>query len=92
MERKWSRLAEKEAWEGTDLSLTAYVVPLYQFTSFKYLGRVLAAEENYWPEVVCNFRHARQKWARLTWVLSREGADSQTSGKIYLAVVQSVLI
>ena len=73
-------------------ALTAYGVPLYQVTSFKYLGRVLAAEDDYWPAVVRNLRHARQKWARLSWVLSREGVDSRTLGQIYLVVVQLVLI
>ena len=33
-----------------------------------------------------------QKWARLTRVLSMERAEAQTSGKIYLVVVQSVLL
>ena len=43
MKRKWRRLAEEEALEGAERELTAYGVPLYQVTSFKYLGRVLAA-------------------------------------------------
>ena len=42
--------------------------------------------------MVHNLRKARQKWARLNWVLSREGADARTPGHIYLAVVQSVLL
>ena len=45
-----------------------------------------------WPAVVSNLRKARRKWARLTRVLSREGVDARTSGQIYLAVVQSVLL
>ena len=92
MDRKWRSLAEEEAREGTVRALTAYGVPLYQVTSFKYLGRVLAAEDDYWPAVVRNLRHARQKWERLTWVLSREGADARTSGQIYLSVVQLVVL
>ena len=35
MDRKWRRLAEEEAWEGTDMALTAYVAPLSQVISFK---------------------------------------------------------
>ena len=42
--------------------------------------------------MVRNLRHAIQKWARLTHILIRGGADAQTSGQIYLAVVQSVLL
>ena len=56
------------------------------------MGRVLATEDNDWPSVVRNLRHARQKWARLTHILIREGSDAQTLGQIYLVVVQSLLI
>ena len=42
--------------------------------------------------MVRNLRCARQKWVRLTWILSREGAYSQTSGKIYLAVAKLVIM
>ena len=42
--------------------------------------------------MVRNLWHASQKWARLTRVLSREGADARTLVKIYLTVVQSFLI
>ena len=50
------------------------------------------AEGNDWPVVVRNLRRVRQKWARMTRVLSREGEDARTSGKIYLAVIKSVLL
>ena len=50
------------------------------------------ADDNDWLAVVCNLRKARRKWERLTRVLIREGADAQTSGQIYLVVVQSVLL
>ena len=68
--------------EEKDRELTAYVFPLSYVISFKYLGRVLAVEGNDWPAVVRNLRRVRQKWARMTWVLSREGEDARTSGKI----------
>ena len=42
--------------------------------------------------MVRNLRGARQEWSRLTRVLSREGADAWTLGKIDLAVVQSFLL
>ena len=59
MEISWRRLAEEEAQEGTERSLTSYGVPLSQVTSFKCLGIVMEAEENYWPAVVLNLRRAR---------------------------------
>ena len=42
--------------------------------------------------MVRNLRRARYKWSRLTWVLSREGVDARTLGKVYLVVVQAVLL
>ena len=79
MERKWRRLAEEEACEGTERALTAYAVPLSQVTSFKCLVQVFAAEEDDWLVFVCNIRCTRQKWKQMTQVLIREGADAHTS-------------
>ena len=45
-----------------------------------------------WPAVLHNLWWARNKWARLSRVLSREGADARTSGRIFVAVVQTVLL
>ena len=92
MERKWNRLAEEEDREVTERALTSYVAPLSHVTSSKYLGRVLAAEDDNWPAVVRNLWRTRQKWARLTQVLIREGEDAQTPGQIYLEMVQLVLL
>ena len=82
MERKWCRLVEEEAKEGTERALSAYGVPFSQVTSFKYIRRFLSAEGNDWPAVVGNLRHTSQKWARLTRVLSREVADARKLGQI----------
>ena len=59
MESKWRRLAEEEAQEGTDRALTDYLVHLSQVTSLKYLGRVIAAEDDDWLAVVRNLRCSR---------------------------------
>ena len=42
--------------------------------------------------MVHNIWRAHQKWAQLTRVFSREGADARNSGPIYLAMVQLVMI
>ena len=82
MEIKWRQLMEKEARARTERPITAYGAPLPQVTYFKYLGRVIVAEDDNWTAVVRNLRRARQKWARLNWILSRDGEDAQTLGKI----------
>ena len=74
------------------MALAAYRFPLSPVTSFKYLGRVLAAEEYNWPEVVSNLQCAIKKWVWLTRILSTEGADARTSGQIYLALVQFFML
>ena len=66
--------------------------PLYLFTSFRYLGRVLLVDAIDWPAVVRNLHESQQKWTRLARVLRRERTDDRTSGQIYLALVQLVLL
>ena len=92
MYMKWCRLTEEEAQVGAERALTSYGVTLSQVNSFNYLGRVLAAEEDDWPAVMRNLRRTKQKWAWLTQILSREGSYARTSGHIYLAVVQSLMM
>ena len=91
-ERKRLRLVKEEARSGSEVEITSYGIFLVPITYFKYLGRVLLVVDNNCQAVVINLWHARQKWARLTRVLIREGADARTLGHIYLAVVQLVMI
>ena len=77
---------------GVGAEFTVYDILLTSVTYFRYLGRVLSENNNYWLEVVLNLRNSRCKWARLTRVLSREGADTRTLGQIQLAVLQLVLL
>ena len=53
---------------------------------------ILPALDDDWPLVVCNLRRVKQKWTQLTRVLRIEGVDAQTSGRIYLEVVQEVFL
>ena len=45
--------------------------------SFKYLGRVLTAEDKEWPSVVGNLKKVRNSWARLTRILGQEGGQAK---------------
>ena len=74
------------------MDITAYGISHNPVNSFKYLGRVLLAVGKYWPVVVNNLCRARKKWAWLTRVLRREGADARTLSQIYLAVGQSFML
>ena len=61
-------------------------------TSFKYLGIVLSAADDDWPEVVRNLVKARTVWWRMSKILSREGARLQVSGFFSKSIIQSVLL
>ena len=47
---------------------------------------------NDWPEVIVNLQKVRKIWTRLSRILGREGVYLQTSGCLYLAIVQAALI
>ena len=51
----------------------------------------MVSDDN-WLTVVQNLRRLRQKWSRLSRVLSREGVDDWILGKIYVVLVQAVLL
>ena len=48
--------------------------------------------ENDWLGVVVNLHKVRWNWARLLWVLGREGVYVQTLRCFYLKVVQTILL
>ena len=53
-EQKRRRLTEAETQESTDRSFEAYGAPIKNVIEFKYLGRVLTANNDKWPVVVGN--------------------------------------
>ena len=54
VDRKRDRLSEEEAQAGAKADFIAYGTPLALLTSFRYLERVLLADEDNCPAVVCN--------------------------------------
>ena len=91
-ERKRQRLVETERRENSERSFEAYGKPIESVTEFKYLGRILTATDDDWPEVVGNLRKVRRSWGRLPRVLGREGADPKVSRDFCIAVTQAVLL
>ena len=61
-------------------------------TYFRYLGRVILAADNHWPEVVRKFYRERAVWKKMKRILSREGAAPRVSGFFFKSVVQAVLL
>ena len=74
------------------MAFEVYGKQLNTVPSFKYLGRILTAGEDDFPEVAGNLGKARKIWGRLKRILSREGADKRVQGNFSKAVVQQVLL
>ena len=61
-------------------------------TSFKYLGRVISATDDDWPEVMKKLARAKTVWIRMLRILIREGATPWVSGLFFKDVIQAVLL
>ena len=91
-EQKRRSLVAKEERAITPRSFSTYGRILEMTTSFRYLGRVISAADNNWPEVVRNLAKARAVWKRVARILIREGARPRVSVFFFKDVVQSVLL
>ena len=69
---------------------STYGCSLEMVTSFKYLGRVLLAQNDDWPAVIHNLEKARTVWRRMLRILSREGVSPRVFGFFSKAISQSV--
>ena len=67
-----------------------YERPQETVLSFKYLVRLLTETNENRPGVIANLWKSRNIWPHMDWILGWEGADTQTSGRFYTTVVQSI--
>ena len=77
---------------GTETSIIVYGIPLSPVTSFKYLGIFLSESYDNLSVVVHNLKGAQDKGGRLSRVLISQDTDARTSGRIYVLVVQAVVL
>ena len=82
-ERKRRRLAQMETREKSERAFHAYGKPMEAVLEFRYLGRLLTAKDNDWPEVAGNIRKARVSWGRLARVMGREGGGPESVMEIF---------
>ena len=59
---------------------------------FKYLGRLLAQDDDDIQAIRAQLRKARATWARVGQVLRAENVPPRIAAKFYKAVVQAVLL
>lgn len=84
--------ALEEVYLAREVAFTANGVVLPDVSVFKYLGCPLSNQDVHWSAVYSNLQKRRQRWARVSQILAREGADTRVSGICYKAVIQSVLL
>ena len=61
-------------------------------TAFRYLGRVMTAGDDDWPEVVGILQMARKSWGKLLQILSWEEAAPKVSGNFFKAATHTLLL
>jgi hypothetical protein len=66
--------------------------PIETVAQFKYLGRVLAEDDDDWPAIHDNITKARARWGQVAQVLTRQGTVATTMAHFYRVVVQAVLL
>ena len=71
---------------------STYGPPLEMVTYFRYLGRLILAANDDFPEVIWNLAKARAVWRRRRSLLSRYGARLRVSDFFLKALVQSVFL
>ena len=59
---------------------------------FKYLGRLLAMDDNDVKAIRANLKKAQKCWKMLSRFPRAENMDAQVCGMFYKAVVQAVLL
>jgi len=91
-DRARQRRAREDARRAREVVITIKGVPLKSVSVFRYLGRPLSSVDEDWPAIYWNLSKARKRWAMVSRVLAREGADARISAMFYKAVVQSVLL
>ena len=75
------------AAEALNERFTAYGTELTTVGVFKYLGRMLAGDDNDTQAVRVQLMKTRGTWARLGKVLQKENVPPQISGMFYRATI-----
>jgi hypothetical protein len=59
---------------------------------FKYLGWLLAYDDNDTQAIRANFAKARKAWAQVSWELRAENASPKVCGVFYKGTIKAVLL
>jgi hypothetical protein len=90
--RKRQHAAARDSQLALKTQFTAYGKELEQVLVFKYMGRLLACDDNDTQAMRGNLAKARKCWAWISHVLRAENAEPRVCGVFYKATVMSVLL
>jgi hypothetical protein len=90
--RKVQHAAAERAHLALRQTFIAYGEELEKVEVFKYLGRLLAYNNNATQAVRNNLKKAQGIWARLSRMIRAENASPRVCGVFYKATVQSILL
>ncbi len=71
---------------------TVYGDELERVEVFKYLGWLLAYDDNDTQAMQGNLKIARKSWGQVSHILREENASPKVCGEFYKAIVQAVLL
>ena len=91
-ERRVQHEAAANSARALQQQFTAYGEPLERVEVFKYLGRLMAYDDNDAQAINTQLKKARKSWARISRVLRAENASPRVCGMFYKATVQAVLL
>ena len=92
LERKLNRMKEEEVQVSMVVAFQSYGRHMDMVMEFKYIGHILTASDEIWPEVVSDIHKARIRWEHFSRILGRVGAYPWTSGTFYKEVFQATLL
>ncbi len=92
VERKKQREATVTSALALRQQLSVHGEALERVEVFKYLGRLLAQDDDDIQVICAQLRKARATWARVGQVLRAENVPPHAAAKFYKAVVQAVLL
>ena len=82
-----------EAAAGAQIRIfTIDDIVLKKVENFKYLGRQISSRDSDALVLFINLAKAQKRFACLSNLLCREGADSHVGGRIFVAVILAVLL
>jgi hypothetical protein len=91
-ERKVRQQAAVNSARDLNVSFTAYGQSLERVEVFKYLGRLLAMNDNDMSAVRANLKKARKCWTMFSRLLTGENMSPRVCEMFYRAVIQLVLL